>query len=157
MPKPATYSRNELSKLFGVVSATVGKWEREEGFPEPDKDNRFVGTEVAAWWFQHRATKSSRMQLVHSPGDLDAEMTLADEDRLLDLRIKAHKVAKTVGDAVSFEDIRHVIGEFAADIRESCSAAQAATGQDLTPLFDEAFTNFEQRVRSELESLEATR
>ncbi|MFO0979674.1 MAG: hypothetical protein U0996_24965 [Planctomycetaceae bacterium] len=106
------------------------------------------------WWLVHRAPKTIRNEVA---GQLGIEIRsdpedLSIESERLDLRLKAHKVSKAIGDAVSFADIRSIIGDLAREIRQACDKVNAATGRDVLPLFDRAFSSFEESLSAAQES-----
>lgn len=154
-PAKATYSLSELSRIIGVSPQALTKWRRLAGFPEATDGEKREALPVVLWWLEQRA--SSKIQRdVHSrlaaaigiaEDGTSAADQMSESDRL-DLMLKAHKVAKAVGDSVSFADIRAIVAELATEIRQACAGVNAATGRDVLPLFDEAFDRFEQSLNA---------
>jgi len=112
--------------------------------------------------FEHRAPKKLQREL-HA--DLRASLGLSDdgtatvsddmsESDRLDLQLKAHKVARAVGDCVSFTDIRGIVSKMAANIRQACAGVNAVCGRDVLPLFDEAFDAFEAELDQEIDAIQ---
>jgi len=153
-PVNATFSLSELGRFIGVSAQSMSKYAKLGGFPRATDGDRWAAMPVVVWWLQHRA-KVRLQREVHSGlsaalgigGDesTPAAELMSESDRL-DLQLKSHKVARAIGDCVSFEAIRDVVTLLATDIRQACDSVNAATGRDVLPLFDEAFDRFEQSL-----------
>lgn len=143
-----TYSQAELARMLGVSAQAVSKYSKEPGFPRADRDGLREAVPVFQWWIVNRAPKAIRNEVA---GQLGLEVQnepedLSSESEKLDLRLKAHKVSKAIGDVVSFSDVRGIIGDLAREIRQACEKVNAATGRDVLPMFEEAFNRFEESL-----------
>lgn len=159
----SAFSLTEISRMLGLSAQTLSKYSKQHGFPEAfDKSGKYEALPVIEWWFCNRAPKKIRRQF-HA--DLRASLGLTDDGSVpvsdemtesdrLDLALKAHKVARAVGDCVSFTDIRGIVSKMAANIRQACAGVNAATGRDVLPLFDEAFDEFEAELDQEIDAIQ---
>ena len=159
----SVFSLTEIGRMIGVSAQSMSKYSRLQGFPAAcDKSGKREAMPVIQWWFLNRAPKRLQRQL-HS--ELRASLGLSDDgtatvsdemsasDRL-DLALKAHKVARAVGDCVSFADIRAIVSKMAANIRQACAGVNSACGRDVLPLFDEAFNEFEAELDDEIDAIQ---
>lgn len=155
--EPGNFTPGELAAIFGVHKNTVvSKWQHCDGFPKANADGRLQGIAVARWWLQHKAPKSQRAVPAEEWSVIEAQRSLDHEAKRLDLRLKSHKVAMAIGGDVRFDDIRDIVSGLQGDIREACQKIYTFTGQDVGPLFDEAFELFDQRLNSEQKARQET-
>ncbi len=149
-------TQTDLSKLIGVSLSVMNRHTQTSHFPEPfdqtPKGPRWLGPDVLRWYVEHGAPEKYQRELLKALSsrfgvgvDIPEDYETAKEQ--LDIRLKAHKVSRAIGDCVSFQDIRHIVGELAREIRNACEKVNAATGRDVSPLFGTAFDNFEHSLR----------
>ena len=162
--KPAnpTFSLTEIGRMLGISAQSMSKYSKEPGFPPETKDGKREAMPCIQWWFEHRAPKKLQRELhadlrkslgLSDDGTATVSDELSESDRL-DLQLKSHKVARAIGDCVSFTDIRGIVSKMAANIRQACAGVNAATGRDVLPLFDEAFDEFEAELDQEIEAIQ---
>ncbi len=159
----SAFSLTEIGRMIGVSAQSMSKYSKLQGFPAADaKTGKYEAMPVIEWWFCHRAPKKMRQQLhaellaslgLSPDGTAPAAEQMSESDRL-DLQLKSHKVAKAVGDCVSFADIRAIVGNLATSIRTACAGVNAATGRDVIPLFDEAFDEFEKSLDASIDAIQ---
>lgn len=156
------FSLTEIGRMVGVSANAMATYAKMSGFPEADENGKRPSMPCIAWWLTHKAPEKLQRQLhgelsdslgIANDGSVAAADNMSESDRL-DLQLKAHKVAKAVGDAVSFADIRGIVGTLAANIRQACAGVNAATGRDVLPLFDQAFDEFEASLDESIEAIQ---
>lgn len=153
-PANSTFSLSELGRVIGVSAQSMSKYAKLGGFPRATDGDRREAMPVIVWWLQHRAKVKLQRELhtglssvlgIAGDGETPAADLMSPGDQL-DLQLKAHKVARAIGDCVSFTDIRAIVGELASEIRLACASVNVATGRDVLPLFEEAFDKFEESL-----------
>ena len=150
-----------LGRVFGVSAQSMSKWSNLSGFPSAD-GNGWVAWPVIEWWLINKASRAVQRGLVQqvceamkapSP-DFPSDEQMSESDRL-DLALKEHKLNRLIGDAISFADVREIVGALATEIRQACESAKAATGHDVMPMFNAAFDRFDASLQKQMAELES--